>query len=204
MLTDVIGKITIAEVILLFLLIFILPTMALLLLRLRKYEKLFGDLPEEEKKGKKKKKKAKADDAAQTPAPKEEEPPAEGYPFRSKPFLTQPERDCLAAIREALGPDVEVYPKVALWETVEPEDNEKAAAERLHGKCYDFLVCDRQTGKALTGVMFNPGRGRPAGGADELRKICKAAEAPVVFIDMAEKYDAKSMKSALGIPDLDL
>lgn len=203
MLADVIGKITISEVILLFLLLFIFPTMALLLLRLRKYEKLFGDLPEEEKKGKKKKKKAKAEEPAEAPAPKEE-PAAEGYPFRSKPFLTQPERAGLAAIRGALGPDVEVHPKVALWETVEPLDNEKGAGERLQGKCYDFLVCDRQTGKALTGVMFNPGRGRPAGGVDELRKICKAAGAPVVFIDLAEEYDAKSMKDALGIPDLDL
>ena len=84
------------------------------------------------------------------------------------------------------------------------EDGEKGAEERLRGICYDGLVCDRQTGKALTGVMFNPGRGRPAGGVDELKKSCKAAGAPVVFIDMAEKYYATSMKNALGIPDLDL
>jgi hypothetical protein len=70
--------------------------------------------------------------------------------------------------------------------------------------CYDFLVCDKSTGKPLTAVMYKPGRGRPAGGVDELLKICKAAEANVVSIDMAEKYDAKSLKEALGIPELDL
>ncbi len=52
--------------------------------------------------------------------------------------------------------------------------------------------------------MYKPGRGRPAGAVDELLKICKAAEASVVSIDMAEQYDVKSLKDALGIPDLDL
>lgn len=203
MLMEIVGKIGFSEVVLLFLLIFVLPVTALLLLRLRKYEALFGELPEEKKSGKKKKKKAKEKE----PEPQPESPRAEhsgAVAFRSRPFLTPEDRACLAAMRQALGPEVEVYPKVALWETVEPVERDAESAKRLQGKCLDFLVCDKQTGKALTAVMFNPGKGRPAGGIDEIRTICGIAGASVVFIDMAEKYDAKSLKKALGIPELDI
>lgn len=198
---EVIGKISIAEVILLFLLLFVLPTLFLLVMRLRKYEAMFGQLPKEAKRGKKKKKK----DADEEQANEGAAPEAlEGYPYRSKTFLSPADRACLVAMREALGPDVDVFPKVALWETVEPTEKDEAYRARLSDKCYDFLVCDKATGKALTAVMYKPGRGRPAGGIDELKNVCKAAEANVVFIDMAEKYDGKSLKDALGIPELDL
>lgn len=202
MLMDVIGKIAISEVILLFLLLFVLPALFLLIMRLRKYEAQFGQLPEEKKNKKKKKKSVEEPPAEAKPAAAEHA--AEGYPYRTKAFLSPADRACLQAMREALGPDAEVYPKVALWETVEPTEKDAAYARRLEGTCYDFLVCDKRTGKPLTAVMYRPGRGRPAGAVDELLKICKAAGANVVSIDMVEKYDVKSLKAALGIPELDL
>lgn len=206
---DIISKITISEVVLLFLLIFILPGMALLVRRLRKYEALFGDLPEEEKKKGKKKKAAEEDDDLLDDDPpaapaKEEEEDAKGYPYQSRAFLSPADRACLSSMREALGPDVEVYPKVALWETVESTERSAAHVNRLHGLDYDFLVCDKRTGQVLTAVMFKPGKGRPAGPVDELKRICAAAKANVVFIEMAEEYDARKLKDALGIPDLDI
>lgn len=203
---DIVRQTGISEAILLFLLLFLLPVMTLLLLRLRKYETLYGDLPEEKKPGKKKKKKAEPEEPKPDAAPAEPESAeaAAEAAFRAKPFMTPADRACLAAMREALGDEVEVYPKVAFRETVEPAEPDVEAAKRLDRLVLDFLVCDKRTGKALTAVMFNPGRGRPAAAGDEVRAISGRAGANVVFIDMAEKYDAKSLKNALGIPDLDL
>ncbi len=198
---DILSQITLSEVMLLFVLLFVLPAMAYLLWRLRMYEKLFGELPA----------------GAGRKAPPSPPPPAAAvlaggapdappdvFPYRTRVFLSPPEKACLAALREALGPEVEVFPKVALWETVEPTDRNPGFLERLKGKDYDFLVCDRKTGQPLTAVLFKPGKGRPAGPVDELKRICAAAKANLVFIDMAENYDARKLKEALGIPELDI
>lgn len=196
---DVISKTTISEVILLFVLLFLLPMTTLLVLRLRRYEKVFGSLPDEEKPSRgAKKKNANASDES-PPAVKEEVP--DGYEYRARVFLSPAERTCLRVMREVLGKDVDVFPKVALWETVEPMDSTQANISRLHGKDYDFLVCDQKTGQPLTAVMFKGGRGSRGG---ELTKICEAAGASVIFIEMAEEYDAAKMKQALRIPDLEL
>lgn len=195
----ILGQITISEVTLLFVLIFVLPGMAFLLWRLRKYENMYGQLPTDKKK--KKPKEEKPQPAADSP---KNTVPDDVFPYRSREFLSPPEKACLAGLREALGPEVEVFPKVALWETLESTDKNPGFQERLHGKDYDFLVCDKRTGKVLTAVMFKPGKGKPAGPVDEVKKISAAAGANVVFIEMREGYDAKELKAVLGIPELDL
>lgn len=202
---EILSKITISEVILLFNLLFVLPTLALLLLRLRKYEALYGVLPTEpgKKRGKKTKKiEAPGDDAAAKNAGRAEA--AAGYAYRTRTFMSPAERNCLRVMREVLGDDVDIFPKVALWETVDPMDAGAGASSRLEGKDYDFLICDRRTGQPLTAVMFKGGRGRPAGSVDELVKICESAGAGVVFIEMADDYNVKKMKEALRIPELEL
>lgn len=199
---EIVSKTSISEVILLFNIIFILPMMALMLLRLRKYETLFGQLPEEDRKKKRKKGKQEPE-PAQSAAPDPDAVPDDVYPYKTRMFLSPADRACLAALREALG-EVEVYPKVALWELVEATEKAPGYAKRLRGLDFDFLVCDRGTGTPLTAVMYKPGKGRPAGDIDELQKIYGSAGANVVLIDMAEEYDAKTLKDALGIPDLDL
>lgn len=204
---EILSKITISEVILLFNLLFVLPTMTLLVLRLRKYEKNFGVLQAEAPKeggggGRFRRKKKKVEDDASEE--KKEEVPADVYPYRTRVFLSPAERTCLRVMREVLGKDVDVYPKVALWETVDPMDPTPANVNRLHGHDYDFLVCDQKTGQPLTAVMFKGVKGRPAGRAEELAKICEAAGASVIFIEMADDYNARKMKEALRIPELDL
>lgn len=195
---EIIGKITISEVMLLFILFFVLPGMAFLVHKLRRYEVEFGPLPEL-----KKKKKVKKEEPAPAPASKADAAQAP-FSYRLATFLSPADKACLGALREALGGEVEVFPKVALWEVVEPSDGNTAVAERLHGKDFDFLVCDKKTGQPLTAVAYKPGKGRPAGPTDDLKKICAAADANVVFIEMAENYDAKTLKDALGIPELEI
>ncbi len=200
---DAIRQISISEVMLLFILIFVLPLLTLMTLRLRKYEAAFGELPGAKKNGGKAAPEA-APAAAPASAPAVEAVPDNVYPYKVKAFLSPSDHACLEAMREALGDEVDVFPKVALWELVESTDKAPGYLQRLHDKDYDFLVCDRRTGQPLTAVMYNAGKGRPAGRIDEIRKICKAASAHLVFIDQAAEYDADSLKKALGLPDLDI
>ncbi|MCD8350456.1 MAG: DUF2726 domain-containing protein [Planctomycetaceae bacterium] len=202
---DALAKTTISEVILLFLLLFVLPMLALLVKRLRKYEMLYGVLKEEGRK-KKKKKADEPEPAAPPPEilPEDEPPPDNSYPYASRIFLSPADKACLSALKEAFGSDVDIFPKVALWEVVEPTEKAVGYANRLRGLLFDFLICDAKTGQVLTGIAYNPGKGRPAGPIDELKAICHAAGANLVFIDMAEEYDATKLKDALGIPDLDI
>lgn len=204
--TDVISKITISEVILLFVLIFILPVLTMMLMRLRRYEAAFGPPPEGrvgKRKGKSRAEEPAAPVAAVPPAPAEDAIDATVFPYRGKAFLSPADRACLVALREVLG-EVDVYPKVAVWETIESTSDNPGYAARLHDKSFDFLVCDARTGQPLTAVVYKPTRGRPVGPVDELQDICDAAGTNIVLIDMAEEYDAKSLKEALGLPDLDM
>lgn len=196
---DILRRTGIAEVILLFNLLFVLPTLALLLLRVRKYEARFGPPGGKEK--------GEARPKAETPPPPNAERTTDGkYPYRRALFLSPPERSCLAALETALGPEAAVHPKVALWEWVEPTDKDPDYRKRLHGLALDFLVCDRRTGQALAAVMFKPAKGRPSNGLSETRKICEAAGAKLVLVEFVEdgEYDSARLKKELGIPDPDL
>lgn len=196
---DIVRQAGISEVILLFVLVFVIPMTAFLLLRLRRYESQFGRLAAPDKKKKKKKE----------PEPAPEKPtkpsvPPDVFPYRAKTFIDPPERACLNALAEAIGGDIMVYVKVALWELVESTDKNPGYFDRLTGKAIDFLVCDAATGKPFTAVCFEPAKGTPRGPVEELEKICKAAGLHLVFLPVAEEYDAKSLKKTLNIPDLSL
>ena len=195
---DAVRQTTISEAILFFVLLFVLPGMAFLIWNLRKYEKMLNGRGKPAEKGK-------MNEQGKTSS---SSPPQKSdgiFPYKPRQFLSPHETACLAAMREVLAADaVDVFAKTALWELVEPADKDPVYAERLHGLDFDFLVCDRITGQPLTAVMFNPGKSRSNGQADLLRKICEAAGTHVVFIDMAESYDAKSLKESLGIPDLEM
>lgn len=144
----------------LFLLLFVLPMLALLVRRLRRYEMLYGVLKEEGRKKRKKKAEEPAvQEEPQPVLPEDEPPPDNTYPYASRTFLSPADKACLAALREAFGPDVDVFPKVAVWEVVEPTEKAIGYANRLRGLLFDYLICDAKTGQVLTGIAYNPGRG---------------------------------------------
>lgn len=196
---DIVRQAGISEVILLFVLVFVIPMTGYLLLRLRRYESQFGRLAAPEKK-KKKKKEAE-------PAPEKSgkrSVPPDVFPYQAKVFIPPPERACLNALTEAIGGDIAVYVKVALWELVEATDKNPGYFDRLTGKSIDFLICDASTGKPFTAACFEPPRNAPRRPVEELEKICKAAGLHLVFLPVAEEYDAKTLKKTLEIPDLSL
>lgn len=198
---EILGQAGIAEVILVFVLLFVIPMTAYLLLRLRRYENEFGVLTISKRK-KKKKKKEEPPPAA--PADAKPSVPSDVFPYRAKTFINPSEHACLAALAEAVGGDIIVYVKVALWALVESTEKEPGYFDRLTGKWVDFLVADAATGKPFTAVCFEPGKGVPRGPVDDLKKICQAAGLHLVFIPQTEEYDVKQLKNLLDIPDLDM
>ena len=198
---EVIGKAAISELILLFVLLFVIPLLVFLLRRLRAYENQYGPLLKKRGKGKKKKEKIEKEKAPEADQP-EEVPDV--YPYRMKSFITPPERACLEALSTAFGPDVKIHVKVALWGLVESTDKEPGYHARLTGKYIDFLLCDAATDKAFTAVCFEPGKGKIRKAYDELESICQAAGLHLAFLPMADDYDADELKNLLDIRDIDL
>ncbi|MDR3211792.1 MAG: DUF2726 domain-containing protein [Planctomycetota bacterium] len=197
---DLIGSASLSEVVLLFEIIFILPLIAYLLVRLRKYEaRLAGDGDD-----KKKKKKKEPEKAAPAKADKKPAVPADVFPYQTKSFMDPTEKSCLESLSEALGGDTRIYLKVALSELVQSTDPNPGFQDRLSQRSVDFLVCDGATGKPLSAICFEPGKKTPTGQKDDLVAICQAAGLPLVFIPQQEKYDVKKLREALNIPDLSL
>lgn len=97
---EIIANAGIAEVILLFILVFIIPMTGYLVLRLRRYENEYGRLAAPSRK--KKKKKEKPQPVAKA-APEKPSVPADVFPYGQKTFLTPPELALLQAIAEAVG-----------------------------------------------------------------------------------------------------
>ncbi len=93
---------------------------------------------------------------------------------------------------------------MALWQVVEATDANPGFHDRLTEKSLDYLVCDAATGKPFTAICLEPQKGAPRGPSEELAKICKAADLHLVYVPIAETYDAKQLKSLLGIPDIEL
>ena len=193
---EIFGQTSISEVILLFVLLFAVPLMAVLLRRLRNCEKQLG----EGRGGKKKKKKSK-DTVARTDASGKPSVPPDVFPYREKVFLTPPERACLEALNETFGREVRIYAKVALWELAESTDKNPGFSERLADKSVEFLICDAATGKPFTAVCFEQDAGGPQGRNDDLRMICKAIGLHLVFLPQADEYDAAALREQLNIPD---
>lgn len=158
---EIFGQAAISEIILLFVLVFIIPLLAFLLYRLRGYERQFGALASG--RGKKKKKRE-----SEAKAARPEKPAAlpDIYPYKTKIFLTPPERACLEALSVAFGTEVKIYVKVALWELAESTDKNPGFHDRLIDKRVDFLICDAATDKPFTAVCFEPGKGVPRGPRD--------------------------------------
>ncbi|MDR1613789.1 MAG: DUF2726 domain-containing protein [Planctomycetota bacterium] len=198
--SDIVGGMSIAETVLWFVLIFILPMIAIILNRLRRYEELYGLLGPKRKKAKGPPKPAPAAPAVSA-APAV---PGDVFPYRAAVFLDPSEIDCLGAIGAAMGEGVLVFAKTALSALAESTDANPGYAERLKGLAVDYLVVDAKTGKPFTAIRFEPEKGAPSGARDAVRGVCAAMGLHLVSIPRKGGYDAKELRKLLGIPELDI
>lgn len=198
---ELLGQTGISEAILLFILIFIIPLLGYLLLKLRRYENQYGVIY---LRGKKKKKKKKPEPPPKEMKPEKPSVPPDVFPYETKPFINPSEQMLLDALYEAIGGDIMIYTKVALSGLVQSTDSNPGFHDRLADKYVDFLICDKQTGNPFTAVCLEPGKKAPKGPTEELAKICQAANLHLVFLPQADSYDTAKVKKLLDIPDLGL
>lgn len=196
---DILGNMAISEVVLWFVLIFLLPMIVVILRRLRRYEDLYGLLGPK----KKKKKKVEEPPPAAPAAPAAPPVPANVFPYRARTFLDPSEAGCLKAVIGAMGEGVLVFAKTALADLAESTDANPGFADRLKGLSVDYLVVDQRTGKPFTAVQFEPEKGAPRGARDAVKGVCEAIGLHLVFIPRGE-YEAGDLKKLLGIPELDM
>ena len=188
---EILGQARVTEAILFFVLVFILPMTAIILLKLRKYEAMYGVIPRGDRKAGDRKR------ARERPEPPKADPiKPDVFPYRKKAFLEPSDRLCLQALEEAMGEGTRIHAKVALWEVVQSMDRNPGYAERLRGKMVDFLLCDAATSQPFAAVSHEPGGG-------ELAKICAAAETHLVLIPRADAYDPARLRETLGVSSQD-
>ena len=192
-------KMGIAEIILLFILLFLIPVVFLLLREMRRLEqRLQGGLPPEPKTSSA----TRAFLETAIPPPKADSPPPPAaFLYQRRALLSAAEISFRDAAQALMGQDTLLLPKVSLSALVESADSHPAHAERLAGKTVDFLVCDRPTGHPTAAVFFQ-GAAVPRGTLDEAEKICKAANVSFVRLPFKDSYDAETIRKALGLPEL--
>ena len=136
---------------------------------------------------------------------------AAAHPYRAVDFLLSPgETELLAALRQALGGEFEVYPKVRLADLIDVRKGltRKQRAEalmRIASRPVGFVVCDRAT-NAIRGVVdLDPGGPR---GTGRRRKVpfldaaLAAAHIPLVRVPAQSAYAPAELRdrvlTALG------
>ena len=122
---------------------------------------------------------------------------AAAYPYRAVGVLLSPaEGELLAALRQALGGEYEVYPKVRLADLIEvrkglTRKQRAEALEHVAGRHVGFVICDRGT-NAVRGVVElelgagpRTGRHRPVPFLDG---ALAAAHVPLVRVPAQSPY----------------
>lgn len=136
---------------------------------------------------------------------------AAAYPYRAIGVLLSPaEAELLGALRQALGTDYEVHPKVRLADLIEvrkglTRKQRAEALERIAGREAGFVVCDRETHAVRGVVELEVGAGRRAGRhvrVPFLDAALAAAHVPLVRVPAQSPYATAELRdrvlTALG------
>jgi hypothetical protein len=128
---------------------------------------------------------------------------AAAYPYRAVDFLlSTTEGEFLAALRQALGADYEVYPKVRLAELIDvrkglTRKQRTDALEHIAGRHVGFVVCNRET-HAIRGVVeLEVGGGRRSGRRGRvpfLDAALAAAHVPLLRVPMESSYATAELR----------
>ncbi len=131
---------------------------------------------------------------------------AAAYPYRPIDFLLSPaEAELLAALRQALGDDYEVYPKVRLANLIEirkgltPKQRTEALAHLEAGRV-DFVVCERETSAIRAVVGVEPDKPRRSGRRRKppfLDAALAAAQVPLVRVPAQSPHSPGELRDRL-------
>lgn len=133
-------------------------------------------------------------------------PPRIGYQKRD--FLFAPEeRLFLAALRQAVGEDYEVFGKIRADAILTPRPTGRGnpredSGDPLAGYHFDFVLCRKEDLAIACAVRlqdhFPTGRNKPQEPADILKQACQAAGLPLVGFATQPMYDAHEIAEAIA------
>ena len=124
----------------------------------------------------------------------------EDYPYRAIPPLASSERALLAALQELNGSDYAVYPRVAAEACVIPVKEDPGYRERLRGRWFDFVICDKASGAVVSTLLLRPG-GKANPADRDWIMTCQAAGLSPAFLDDQTEPTLLALRKALGWPE---
>lgn len=194
MFMELLSQVAISEIMLLFVLLFIVPILVILVLKLRACESFMANMSPEKKKP--------AETAEPVPAASARPPvPPDKFPYKVKQLLQSAERGCLASLHTVMGEGTSVYPKVALWSLVEPSESDPGYMERLTNKFFDFLLCDNLTGQPFSALAFEQTDREGKKALEEMKKICEAAGVHLILLPRRDQYDSALLRKIMELPE---
>ncbi len=118
-------------------------------------------------------------------------------------LFSRPQRAFKGVLERAVGKDYQIYGKVRAVDVIglKPQLSRREqdrALERLGERCFDFLVCARQTDAIVCAVNLAPrSRLRKLPPKDGLDRICAAARLPFVRFYERKVYSVVEIKEQI-------
>ncbi|MBK1722901.1 DUF2726 domain-containing protein [Thiocystis violacea] len=118
-------------------------------------------------------------------------------------LFTAPERAFKGVLERAVGKEFLVYGRVRAIDVIGPRPRlsrreRERALERLGERCFDFLVCSRESTAILCAVKLAPrSRLRKLPPKDALDRICAAARLPFVRFRESDAYSVVDIEEQI-------
>lgn len=130
------------------------------------------------------------------------------YPYQQREHLFTPaELHFLQTLRQAAPGGVDIFGKVRVADVLKPEakldrSTWQKAFNRTAGKHFDFVLCDRETGRMLCAIELNDRshqRRDRQERDDFIAGACRHAGFPLLFVPAARRYDVAAVRSEIQL-----
>ena len=131
--------------------------------------------------------------------------PAE-YPYKKLDVLFTPaERSFLGVLNQAVGENAQIFGKVRVADVIAPKkgmprSDWQKAFNKISGKHFDFLLCDRNDLSVLCAIELNDSSHNSKKGKDRdtfLKAACQSANVPLVQFAARATYNIGEIQSSL-------
>lgn len=120
---------------------------------------------------------------------------------RREALFTAAEFRFLQALRSALPPGLEIFGKVRVADVLRPIERLspkvwRRAFYRISSKHFDFVLCDRGSGKAVCAIELNDRSHARAERRERdalIARACSEAEFPLLVVNVSRSYDVERL-----------
>jgi len=129
------------------------------------------------------------------------------YPYRKLDVLFSPaERSFLGALNKAIGNDAQIFGKVRVADVIAPNNgmsrsDRQKAFNKISGKHFDFLLCDKSDLSVLCAVELNDSSHNSKKRKERdafLEGVCQSAKVPLVQITARSTYNINEIRQSVA------